>query len=374
MSRWRILVVDDEEGVLRSVRRILQDAYEVVTCSDPIDALHIAQQMPPDLAIVDIMMPRLDGFELMERLQAQSGDTDVILMTGSVHETDGKLIKAIRGRAFYFLNKPFDREVLLALVDRCLEMRRLGRADRVHTERLRQQLDSATAFQQAMLPPNRAEIAGFQISALYHPCDEVAGDFYEYAASGDDAVTVMVADVVGHGASAAMLTAVVKSAFHKARSEHYHPSAVACHICEDMAAFAADQFLTMICVRLSRSERQIEYVNAGHCHGLLCHKDGELIELIAGGPIVSPCLPDTSRPVGTITCGQEATLLLYTDGVVEAFNEQGAEFGFERLHRAVRSHDHDGAGLIEGIYRDVKAHMGGRAPLDDLTMLAVSCR
>jgi len=373
MRRWRILIVDDEEGVLRSVRRILQDTYEVVTCADAVDAVRIAREMPPDLAIVDIMMPHLDGFQVMEQLQAQGPDTDVILMTGSVHETDGKLIRAIRGRAFYYLNKPFDREVLLTLVDRCLELKRLGLADRAHTERLHRQLQSATAFQQAMLPQNHATIAGFEIAALYHPCEAVAGDFFEYAASGDDAVTVLIADVVGHGASAAMLTAVVKSAFHKARTEEYHPEAVMHRVCEDMAAFTADQFLTMICARLSRSQQQIEYVNAGHCYGLLRHGDGDLSELIAGGPIVSPCLSGEARPVSTIPCGPNATLLLYTDGVVEAFDEDDQEYGLERLRAVVRGNREGGTHLIQSVYDEVRAHMSGRAPLDDLTMLAVSC-
>ena len=75
-------------------------------------------------------MPEMDGFQLMEELRALDPEVDVIFMTGSIHEIDAKLIKAIRKDAFYFLQKPFDRGVLLSLVERCLELKRLDRSNR----------------------------------------------------------------------------------------------------------------------------------------------------------------------------------------------------------------------------------------------------
>jgi sigma-B regulation protein RsbU (phosphoserine phosphatase) len=346
----------------------------VYTCPGALDALKLAESIRPDLAIVDIMMPQMDGFELTERLQLQSADTDVILMTGSVHEADEKLIKAVRGGAFYYINKPFDRDVLLTLVDRCLEQKRLAQAERLHAAQMQRQLTSASAFQRAMLPQNKASLKGFEISAFYHPCEHVAGDFFEYAASGDGAVTALIADVVGHGASAAMLTAVVKAAFHKARSENYHPAAVVERVGENMAAFASDQFLTLLCARLSKPECSIQYVNAGHTPGLLIDETGQLVDLDSTGPVISSALQDLPRPVREVQLTGKATLFLYTDGVVEAWNNEEEAFGEERMRDVVRGIGADGTRLIQAVYERVKGHMGGCAPGDDLTMLAVSCK
>ncbi|MCB2230843.1 SpoIIE family protein phosphatase [bacterium] len=372
MKEWRILVVDDEVGILRAVERILEHRYEVHTCETALDAIALARSIRPDLAIVDVMMPFLDGFQLMEQLQAEDPDTSVILMTGSVHEADEKLVRAIRGRAFYYINKPFDREVLLTLVNRCLEQKRLQRADLGHTARLRKQLETASAFQRTMLPPDRATLQGYDIAAYYRPCEQVAGDFFEYASSGQHGLTVLVADVVGHGASAAMLTAVVKSAFHKARSEEYAPQSVACHVCQDMSAFGADQFLTMICVRMDRASNTVEFINAGHVYGLLREPSGEIRELTSGGPVVSPCLSGEARPVERVTCQPGATLFLYSDGVIEARNDRDEEYGFDRLRTIVATGKVTGQDLIESVIADVGRHISERPSEDDLTILTVT--
>src|ERR1700751_3213759 len=130
MSLWRILVVDDEAGMLRSVERVLGEDYKVASTRSCRDAVVVAETFKPDLAILDIQMPEMDGFQLMEKLQGMDPELEVIFMTGSVNELDAKLIQAIRKDAFYFLSKPFDRGVLLALVERCLELKRLESSNR----------------------------------------------------------------------------------------------------------------------------------------------------------------------------------------------------------------------------------------------------
>ncbi|MBV8811933.1 MAG: response regulator, partial [Acidobacteriaceae bacterium] len=107
MSLWRVLVVDDEAGMLRSIERVLDQNYEVATSLSSREAIQLAEAFKPDLAILDIQMPEMDGFQLMEELQALDPELDVIFMTGSIHELDAKLVRAIRKDAFYFLQKPF---------------------------------------------------------------------------------------------------------------------------------------------------------------------------------------------------------------------------------------------------------------------------
>ena len=167
MSRARILVVDDEPAMLRSVARVLEGPYEVLCAQTPTGAIAAAPLFRPDLAILDIRMPEMDGFELMGRLKAIRPDLDLIVMTGSVTETDAKLIRSIREKAFYFIQKPFDREVLRTLVGRCLELRRLTEANRRHVARLEGELQEARTFQQSLLPPGESRLEGVTIAARY---------------------------------------------------------------------------------------------------------------------------------------------------------------------------------------------------------------
>ena len=145
-------------------------------------------------------MPQIDGFRLLSSLREIKPDLDVIFMTGIIHELDAQLIRSIR--------KPFDRDVLLTLVERCLELRRLAAENRRHVKRLELEPREARGFQRSLLPRATARLGSVDLAADYQPCTELGGDLYDYAGDGGDKATVLIADVSGHGVSAAMLTAI----------------------------------------------------------------------------------------------------------------------------------------------------------------------
>jgi sigma-B regulation protein RsbU (phosphoserine phosphatase) len=316
-------------------------------------------------------MEEMDGFELMNALKLVDEDVQVILMTGSVFDVDQKLIRAIKEKAFYYINKPFDREVLRTLVNRSLELREAEEANRRYVHHLEGQLAEVRAFQESMLPPPQAEVEGFKVSASHRPTVELAGDLYDYAPAGEGRVAVLIADVVGHGASAAMLTGIVKSAFHSAHVEDYDPIEVVKRVSDGIAAFASDRFVTLLCARVSAPDETIEFVNAGHEGGLLNLPNGTSINLESTGPLISPALPGLVWGRERLAWVDGAVALLYTDGILEASNEQGI-FGAKRIEAVLRRLAGDGPGLLATILEEVNAFSGGRPPADDMTLITVS--
>jgi sigma-B regulation protein RsbU (phosphoserine phosphatase) len=365
----RILVVDDEPAMVRTVERILEIEHQVRGSSAPAEALDLARTFRPDLAIVDIRMADMDGFELMNALKQLDPAMRVILMTGSAYGTDDKLIRAIREKAFYYINKPFDRGVLRTLVDRCLELRALEEANRRHLEHLESQLAEARAFQDTMLPEREARLEGFVIHAAYRPCVELAGDFYDYASAGADRVALLVADVVGHGASAAMLTAVVRSAFHASHSEGYDPRAVVRRVSESIAAFEPERIVTLLCARISRRDHRLEYVNAGHVGGLVAVPGEEPVALASTGPLLSAGLPGLGWSRDELDWGAAHRLLLYTDGLTEATDGEDEQFGEARLRALLGRRPGKGRGLLDGILAAVDEFTRGHPADDDQTLL-----
>ncbi len=366
MSAWRILVVDDEAGMLRSVERVLGQEYNVASTRSSREAVVLAGTFKPDLAILDIQMPEMDGFQLMEELQALDPELDVIFMTGSVHEIDAKLIKAIRKDAFYFLQKPFDRGVLLSLVERCLELKRLDGINRDHQRRIEKELDDARAFQQSLLPPGSGKVGGISVFAHYIPCSELAGDFYDYAAFSPDGAAILVADVSGHGASAAMLTGTVKSAFHSASADLYEPACVVERVASGIRAFGYHHFITLICARVRNG--WLDFVNAGHPPGILSG-GGTGVELLEStGPIVSPAI-ESSWEQRTIPVKRGSDrIVLFTDAIVEAEADSG-QYGLDRLLEEVGKGPMDGKALSEHILESVRRFTIGRPINDDLTLV-----
>jgi sigma-B regulation protein RsbU (phosphoserine phosphatase) len=367
MRLSRILVVDDEPGMLRSVERVLGPDYKIASTRLPLEAIELANTFKPDLAILDIQMPTLDGFELMEKLQATDPELEIILMTGSIHELDAKLIRAIRRRAFYFLQKPFDRGVLLTLVERCLELKRLDHENRKHSQRMEKELAEARAFQQSMLPAERGKVGGISVFARCIPCSELAGDFYDYAAAGPDAAAILVADVSGHGASAAMLTGIVKSAFHSASGEGYEPSAVVGRVSSGVRAFSHQHFITLICARIGKGF--VEFVNAGHPPGILSSLEESAIMLEATGPLISPAFSHFSWEPQTLSVHDNDRIVLFTDGLIETTSESG-EYGIDRLIGHVKKNSIPGDILLDQILQSVRQFGAGRPIHDDLTLVA----
>lgn len=371
MKQGHVLVVDDEDSMLHSVERVLTSQYRVTVARSPAIALAQAKEEGPDLAIIDIRMPEMDGFELLSALREAGVELDVIFMTGEVQELDSKLIRSIREDAFYFIQKPFDREVLLTLVERCFEQRKLRRENEAYVERLETELQEARSFQLGLLPGDQASIGGLSFAAKYQPCDELGGDFYDFADVGDGRAAFMIADVSGHGVSAAMLTGVVKSAFHDARVDQYEPLAVTRRVVQGVSPFDYGRFVSLFCGRVEPGARRMEYVNAGHPPALLWADPRDRAALELTGPVISPAISDFMWESADLDMGSNKHMLLYTDGITEARGEEGF-YGDDRLHQVIENSRAHGHQLLDSILASVKNFASGRPSSDDLTLLTIS--
>ena len=367
MKASRILVVDDEPGMLRAIERVLGGTHHVIAGGSSRDAVGMAAEFAPDLAILDIRMPELDGFELMSQLKTLQPDLDVILMTGSLEDQDEKLVRAIRGRAFYFIQKPFDREVLKALVERCLELRWHRDENRRHVQRLETELSDARAFQQGLLPARETTIGKVGICCRYTPCSELGGDLYDYAPDTTGRAALLIADVAGHGASAAMLTGIVKSAFRASHVDGYDPLSVVDRVWNGVAAFSAERFITLVAALVSPEEGRLTYVNAGHPAGLLWN--GSAVKrLESTGPLVSPAFPSSRWDRAFVPFVPGDQLLLYTDGISETLAGDD-DVGEDRIRTTIARHTGGGAPLLDAILAEVDRHCGHHPHRDDLTLI-----
>jgi phosphoserine phosphatase RsbU/P len=367
----RILVVDDEPGMIRAVERVLGGTHRVIGTPSSIQAAAIAAEFAPDLVILDIRMPEMDGFELMTKLRSStSSRPDVIVMTGSLDDLDQKLIRAIRARAFYFIQKPFDREVLMALVERCLELRWRREEAHQHARRLERELAEARAFQQGLLPARDMTADRLTICCRYVPCSELGGDLYDYATTSAGHMAVIIADVVGHGVSAAMLTGVVKSTFRASDIDDYQPATVVQRIRRNLSAFGPDRFVTLFAAVVAAREGRMQYVNAGHPSALLWSSAGSITRLGGTGPLVSAALPSCTWEQESVTFAAGDQLLLYTDGIAEALAGE-EDFGEEAIVEAIEKHVEGGVLLLDAILSQVRMRLAGRPQADDLTLVTL---
>jgi phosphoserine phosphatase RsbU/P len=371
MKPARILVVDDDAGMLRAVERVLSEEHRVIATLRSREALSVAGEFHPELAIVDIRMPDLDGFDLMTQLKARFPALDVILMTGSVDDLDEKLVRAIRSRAFYFIQKPFDREVLKTLVERCLELRWRREDHRQNLKRLETEMAEARAFQQSLLPDRERIVNRVAVCCRYTPCSALGGDLYDYAAAAAGRTALLIADVSGHGVSAAMLTGIVKSAFHASHVDGFEPLAVVQRVSTGLAAFRPDQFVTLVAALISPEERQMRYVNAGHPPAVVWGRAREPQWLESTGPLVSPVLTASTWRAPAVAIDEGDHVLFYTDGVSEPLADDDGR-AEEPLTGAIRRASEGGVALVDAILEEVHQKLVGLPQPDDLTLLTAS--
>jgi sigma-B regulation protein RsbU (phosphoserine phosphatase) len=366
----RILAVDDDPSVLHAVKRILGSQYELASASSPHEALSLAAGFRPDLALLDIRMPAMDGFELMQRLRDQQPDLDIIFVTGSITDPDTHLIRAIQQGAFYFIQKPFDRQVLQTLIDRCLELRRL----RSQANRELHMLRVAQSRLLPQVPPAHGE---YQIAFRYRPFYFATGDYHDFFPQADGSLTVFVGDSCGHGPSACMLMATMRTLLYTHPEIQGDPGQALSRLTGMFhALIPSDLFMTALLLRL-RSGGQIEWAAAGQHPPLLA--TAERIVSLNQAPTGLPLgvFPDARYETGSYRMLPGERLIAFTDGIFEAANRQGKQFGTAGVKKSLEKLALVAAtseALLDAVIEEVKGHMDGLDFEDDFTLLAVERR
>ncbi len=237
--------------------------------------------------------------------------------------------------------------------------------------RRRAEMARARGIQQQLLPQD-VEAPGLQFATLYRPADDVAGDYYDILPLRDGTWLVCIADVTGHGVSAALSATMLKAFLQEAIEHHCEPSAILRSVNHRLSvACRTENFASMCVVRCDVGANRLQYASAGHETGLLLSPDGRLTELPSTGLLLG-IVADVDWQTHAVPIRAGDRLLLATDGATEAMNDREEMFGRPRLGetwQAVRHLPLDEA--LERLGRVVEQFCGDRQATDDLTLLAV---
>ena len=208
-----VLLVDDAPANLQVVNSILKSTYKIQIATSGEKALKIANQSPtPDLILLDVMMPEMDGYEVCSHLKsaADTRDIPVIFLTGQT-ETDDET-KGFEVGAVDYIHKPFSPAVVKARVHTHLVLRGIREQLASQLLNIQQEMETARQIQLSILPREIPSIPGLDIAARYIPMTSVAGDFYDFIQIDENRIGILVADVSGHGMPAALISSMLKIA------------------------------------------------------------------------------------------------------------------------------------------------------------------
>ncbi len=233
-------------------------------------------------------------------------------------------------------------------------------------------LEMAQAIQRRFLPQQLPSVPGLAIAAHWEPSRWVGGDYYDVVELGEGRLGVAIADVAGKGMSAALLMSNLQAAFRALATAGSGPAALCARLNDILRPqMVAGKFITLFYGEYDAPARRLTYVNAGHCPSLLFSESGEVRRLEEGGLMLGAFAnPDYRQQEVALQPGD--LLVLYTDGVPEAENTVGEEFGEERLVAAFRDRAGRSPGeLVDSLLAAVREHTGGEAQ-DDLTVVVLS--
>lgn len=252
---------------------------------------------------------------------------------------------------------------------------------RLRPEQLEHELDLAREVQRSLFPTALPELPGVALAAVNHPARIVSGDLYDVIKLDPERVAILCADVSGKGFAAALLAAEVHAYVRSTlRAACVYADASLGPLPVQVIALLNDEstrrepsgrYATMFFAEFDANERVLQYVNAGHNPPLLFAADGRITELSRGGPPVG-LFADASYEAGIAVLSEHDTLVVYTDGVVEARNLADEEFGLGRMIEACASRSGDVVGVLAVVMEAVRAWSEGTEQGDDITLVALS--
>ncbi len=366
----RILVVENEPGIAFALESDLQtEGYEVAVVGDGAEAVHRAGAGSFDLILLDVMLPNKDGFEVCRELRQRGLSTPIVLLTAKAGEFD-KVLGLDLGADDY-VTKPFSPRELRARIRVALRHRPAEMAPGPDLDR---QLRVASEVQQRLLPQVRPATATLDYCGFCQPALGMSGDYYDFLDLSPGRLGLLVADVVGKGIPAALLMASVHGCIRTRAPEFLENcGGLLAELNRSLyEATDASMFATVFYAVYDDSTRVLTYANAGHEPPVLLRAGAAGVACMRLDSLTPPVglLAQLPAAQASIQLQRGDWLLIFTDGISEALNQSGNEFGTEGLLAAM---DGDlartAAEMGERILRELKRHSRGVAQADDVTLI-----
>jgi sigma-B regulation protein RsbU (phosphoserine phosphatase) len=306
-----------------------------------------------------------EGLELIPRVRAHDPSLPIVVMTG--WGSIDTAVEAMRRGAKSFVQKPWEDVTLLEILEREITD---ARAARRLDHKQQRELEEARLIQRGLLPTSVPRIGGIDLAVTWLPADGVGGDCFDTLPFGES-VGISIADIAGKGLPAALLMSNLQAAVRAFAHDSAAPASICASVnrllCRNMAS---GRFATFCYARVDAGCRRIAYSNAGHNPPLLLRANGD-VERLSDGGMVLGVFPDTAFEQGELPLSAGDRLLFYTDGITEARNAAGDEYGEERLTAAaLASRAEPVDAMKDALLADVNTFTSGRFE-DDATLIVI---
>lgn len=383
----RIVIADDDATQRIFASTVISRlGFTPVLARDGLEALEMIESSGASILVCDLDMPGIDGHEVTRRLRAADlGRYIHVVMLTSAGQAEQRRM-ALEAGVDDFMTKPLDAAMLTAriraaarLVDHEQVLSEKNHALQQAKRRIEHDLNVAAEAQRRLLPNRARDIRGCRFGSAFQPSAYVSGDMFGYYPLPGDRLGFYAVDVAGHGIHAALLSVAIG---HLVTAQYFadkvgtgpgapDPAGMVRALNDRFFREDGTDYFTMFCGVLDQRAGRLFFCQAGYPSPILARRDGTT-EVVGDGGFPVGLLRTADFPNGTIDLAAGETLILCSDGAIEAEAPDGAPFGEDRLRGLVAEHAHKDVEALPGaVVTALAAWRGGRPLEDDLTVLAL---
>ncbi|MBW2410425.1 MAG: SpoIIE family protein phosphatase, partial [Deltaproteobacteria bacterium] len=340
--RTKILLVDDDEMLLAGLKRQLRNKFFVETAVSGEEAVQMVEKKGPYAVVVsDYKMPGMNGIEFLRQVKQTDPDTIRMMLTGSADMTTA--INAVNeGSIYKFHPKPCPAKILGEAIQSGVEEYQKITTDQTQLKNFQSHLTKASKLQQMLMPKTEPQVDGYDIAGKSISCDETGGDYYDFidpAEWGQDKIGIVVADVIGHGISAAILMTSVRACFRERILSPGNGVAIVSDVNKRLVQDieALNLFITMFYSEIDLKEKCFRWVHAGHESALSYNPATDICDILGGEGVPLGVMRDWIFEEASIPIQPGQIILIGTDGIKEACNPENEHFGNERLQLILKN-------------------------------------
>jgi sigma-B regulation protein RsbU (phosphoserine phosphatase) len=394
----KVLVVDDTPMNVKMLADILTfKGYQVVTAAGGREGLAKVESEMPDLVLLDVMMPDLDGYAVCRAIRAKPETAILPVVMVTALDPAQERVKGLDAGADDFLSKPINQPELLARVrsllrikqfhdqvqsqaselaewNRTLETRvQAAQVQLIEKERLEHELQLAADIQRSILPDELPEVDGFSFGACILPARQIGGDFYDVFRIGDDEMGLLIGDVADKGVPSALFMArthaLIMAEADKGISAGEVIALVNRHITR---MHKTTQFVTVLYGILNLKTHELNYARAGHEPPLVLTADARVERLPHNRGVPLGLMENIVIDQRSVVLSPGTTLLMYTDGMLDCRNANGEPFGLERIKQTLGGLvDLNAQRVCDLLFETLKNYQDGAKQDDDVALVAV---
>lgn len=345
----KILIINDDDGI-RDLAGITLAAkgYEIFEASSGKMGVALALQKKPDLILLDIMMPEMNGYETCQNLKNSEITKNIpVIFFSSLTEPKDK-IKGLELGAVDFVNNIVDRGELLARVQTHLHIKSLTHAlmdsnrELIQKQKsLNEDLHAAAIIQKSFLPSNK-KIPNIQFASLWLPANPLGGDIFNTVECGQNKTVFYMVDVSGHDVPSALVTVSVSQYLFQINASPeslLSPKQIMMALDKEYPLERFNRYFTIFYLIVDNIEGTLSYSSAGHPPAAILSKNKEIKLLNCGGTIIGLNLMSFEEEIAHLNNGDK--VFLHTDGVTELKNRDGELYGMERLYSLLEKIKHE---------------------------------